>query len=81
MAAMDEEETLRLVASKAGGGGNSGEGLEILARETFALQGDTHRLVTFLNQALKDKGFIFGLSRSSDGGSLQLTIYVVPPSS
>lgn len=50
------------------------EGLQILASETLDLQGDAHRLVTFLNRALKDRGLIFGLSRTADR-RLQLTIY------
>lgn len=51
-------------------------GLHVLARETFHLEGDISRLITFLNQALKDEGFIFGLSRTADG-RFALTLYRV----
>lgn len=50
--------------------------LQVLAQETFDLQGETSRLVTFLNQSLKDQGLIFGLSRTRDQ-RLLLTIYRV----
>lgn len=53
-------------------------GLQVLAQETLDLQGDTSRLVTFLNQSLKDRGLIFGLSRTSDQRFL-LTIYRTDP--
>lgn len=41
--------------------------LQHLASETFSLSGDVHRLITFLNQSLKHKGFIFGLTRTESG--------------
>lgn len=41
--------------------------LQHLASETFKLSGDVHRLITFLNQSLKRKGFIFGLTRAETG--------------
>lgn len=50
------------------------EQLQVMASETLALQGDVHRLVTFLNQALKEHGFIFGLKRAGDD-EYRLTIY------
>lgn len=52
------------------------QGLQVLARETFRLEGDVSRLITFLNQALKDEGFIFGLSLTPDG-RYALTLYRV----
>lgn len=49
------------------------EGLVRIASDTFAISGDFHRLVTFLNQSLKDEGFIFGLSKA--GSQYNLSIY------
>ncbi|OUM98080.1 MAG: hypothetical protein BAA04_07540 [Firmicutes bacterium ZCTH02-B6] len=54
--------------------GGRHERLEVIASETFALQGDVHRLVTFLNQCLKGKDLIFGLTRVEDG-VYRLTVY------
>lgn len=48
-------------------------GLEVIATQRFALQGDVHKLVTFLNQALKDQGLCFGISKKET--ELQLTVY------
>ncbi len=39
------------------------EPLQVVASDTLSLQGDVHRLVTFLNRSLKDDGYIFGLRR------------------
>ncbi|MEW6522932.1 MAG: DUF4264 family protein [Bacillota bacterium] len=39
---------------------------------------DLVRLVTFLNQTLKEYGFVFGLSR--DGEGYRLSVYRVPGS-
>lgn len=50
------------------------EGLQRLASDTFVLSGDVHRLITFLNQSLKDKGFIFGLTKA--GEEYGVSIYV-----
>ncbi|MFO7312031.1 MAG: DUF4264 family protein [Bacillota bacterium] len=61
----------------AGSGPSSGgrqERLEVIGSETFALQGDVHRLVTFLNQCLKNRELIFGLTRVEDG-VYRLTVY------
>lgn len=52
-------------------------GLAVLAREHLAIEGEMHRLVTFLNRNLKTRGLIFGLSRAEEGGFL-LTIYAEP---
>ncbi len=51
----------------------SAEGLQTLGSSAFAIEGDVHKLITFLNQTLKDKGYIFGLSKHPDG--LTVTIY------
>lgn len=48
-------------------------GLHVIAAQTFDLQGDVHKLVTFLNQVLKDRGLCFGLSKRES--ELQLTVY------
>ncbi len=50
------------------------EQLRVMASETLALQGDVHRLVTFLNRALKEDGYIFGL-KLADDEQYHLTIY------
>lgn len=49
--------------------------LQHIASETFQLSGDVHRLITFLNQSLKHKGFIFGLTRAETGGEFGVSIY------
>jgi|GEM_PF-2514304 len=50
------------------------EPLQVVASDTLSLQGDVHRLVTFLNRSLKDDGYIFGLRRAGDE-QYHLTIY------
>lgn len=50
-----------------------GQGLPVLAAHTFQLEGEVHKLITFLNQALKEQGLCFGLSKHED--TLQVTIY------
>lgn len=49
------------------------EGLVRIASDTFDMSGDMYRLVTFLNQSLKDQGIIFGLSKS--GPHYSISIY------
>lgn len=49
------------------------EGLVRIASDTFDMSGDLHRLITFLNQSLKDQGIIFGLSKS--GAHYSISIY------
>ena len=49
------------------------EGLKVLASGTFAVEGEAYKLITFLNQTLKDKGIIFGMSKRPDG--LVVTVY------
>lgn len=43
--------------------------IELVGQASIAVSGEVHRLVTFLNQTLKDENLIFGLTRASDGGS------------
>lgn len=50
--------------------------IELLGQVTVALSGETHRLVTFLNQTLKDHNYIFGLTRAPDGRTT-LAVYQV----
>lgn len=50
--------------------------IELLGQATVAVSGETHRLVTFLNQTLKDHDFIFGLTRASEGGAT-ISVYRV----
>jgi hypothetical protein len=49
------------------------EHLPLLASDTFEFPKDTHRLVTFLNRNLKERGLIFGLRRQ--GSEYHLSIY------
>jgi len=48
-------------------------GLTVIGAQTLNLQGDVHKLVTFLNQTLKDRGLCFGISKREQG--MQLTVY------
>ncbi|MGE5553147.1 MAG: DUF4264 family protein [Betaproteobacteria bacterium] len=48
--------------------------LDVLGQATVAVCGDTHRLVTFLNQTLKDQNLIFGLTKAPDGQAT-FTVY------
>jgi hypothetical protein len=61
-----------------GGGAQSGgeAAIALLGQVTVVVTGETHRLVTFLNQTLKDQDLIFGLSRGADGGAT-FTVYQV----
>lgn len=54
------------------------ETLNVLARAEFELAGEYFHLVTFLNKTLKDRGLIFGITRTAEG-HLALTIYQVTP--
>jgi len=56
---------------------NGGEGLQVLASAAFALEGDVYKLVTFLNQTLKEKGYTFGMSKHPEG--VQVTVYRTTP--
>ncbi len=47
----------------------------VLAQDNFELEGEYYRLVTFLNQTLKDRGLIFGLAKQEE--RLSLKIYEV----
>ncbi len=47
----------------------------VLAQDNFDLDGEYYRLVTFLNQSLKDRGLIFGLTKQEE--RLSLKIYEV----
>ncbi|HEY8417224.1 MAG TPA: DUF4264 family protein [Limnochordales bacterium] len=67
-------ETGAPVSADAAIGNGPAQQLQVLASETLALQGEVHRLVTFLNQSLKEEGFIFGLTRVGDG-RYRLSIY------
>ena len=50
--------------------------LPLLGEMAFSDASDVARLVTFLNQTLKQHGFIFGLSK--DGEGYRLAIYQDP---
>ncbi len=53
--------------------------IRLIGQDSFAIDGDVHRLVTFLNQSLKDRDLIFGLSKQDE--RLCLRIYEVVESS
>lgn len=53
--------------------GRAEEGLHVLGTGVFSIEGDVHKLVTFLNQTLKENGYIFGVSKHPQG--LAFTIY------
>ncbi len=55
---------------------DSSPALPLLGEMAFSASGDIARLVTFLNQTLKQHGFIFGLSKEGDG--YRLAIYRDP---
>lgn len=48
--------------------------LDLIASGSFRISGEAYKLVTFLNQALKDENLIFGLCKG-EGGRLSLNIY------
>ena len=50
------------------------DSLKEVASQLFAEDVGLHRVTTFLNRALKRRGFIFGLTRESDG-ELRITVY------
>lgn len=50
--------------------------IKFLASKQFAVSGDVHQIVTFLNRILKDDNLIFGLSTSAEG-IYRLSIYRV----
>lgn len=52
-------------------------GLPIIGEQTFAIEGEVHQLVTFLNKMLKDRDLIFGLSREE--GRYWITVYDSAP--
>ena len=74
MPGKQSSETGAQVSADAAIGNGPAQQLQVLASETLALQGEVHRLVTFLNQSLKEEGFIFGLTRVGDG-RYRLSIY------
>lgn len=52
----------------------TGDGLQVLASSAFAISGDVYKLITFLNQTLKAKGYTFGMSKHPEG--IQVTVYL-----
>ena len=49
--------------------------ITVLAQDNFDLDGEYYRLITFLNQTLKDRGLIFGLTKQDE--RLSVRIYEV----
>jgi hypothetical protein len=51
--------------------------LPLLAEATFAPDAELYEVITFLNRALKAKGFVFGYTRRADGFSI--AVYEAKP--
>ncbi len=51
------------------------DGLRVIGQEVLDITGEYGKMITFFNQVLKDKGLIFGLSKSDD--KYAITIYEV----
>ena len=49
--------------------------LELIAVKTFKNYDDMYKVVNFLNNTLKDKKIIFGLTRDSANGTVTISIY------
>lgn len=49
--------------------------LELIAVKTFKNYDDMYKVVNFLNNTLKDKKIIFGLTRDSASGTVTISIY------
>ncbi|NLV92861.1 MAG: DUF4264 family protein [Firmicutes bacterium] len=55
---------------------NEQDQLRVIGHEVLDISGEYGKMITFFNQTLKDKGLIFGLSKSGD--KFAITIYEVP---
>jgi hypothetical protein len=49
--------------------------LELIAVKSFKNYDDMYKVVNFLNNTLKDKKIIFGLTRDSANGTVTISIY------
>ncbi len=49
--------------------------LELIAAKTFKNYDEMYKVVNFLNNTLKDKKLIFGLTRDSANGTVTISIY------
>jgi hypothetical protein len=49
--------------------------LIILATHQVRAPDEWYTIVDFLNKTLKDKGFVFGLSKGDEEGTQQITVY------
>lgn len=49
--------------------------LELIAVKTFKNYDDMYKVVNFLNNTLKDKKLIFGLTKDSANGTVTISIY------
>ena len=52
-------------------------GLPVLEQKVFSEPVSLVHVVTFLNQTLKKRGYVFGLQKHPDG--LQLSVYAIAP--
>jgi hypothetical protein len=56
---------------------NSGGKLELIATRAFEPYNDMYRIVDFLNQNLKEKKVMFGLTKDKKNGKMSISIYEV----
>ncbi len=49
--------------------------LELIAVKTFKNYDEMYKVVNFLNNTLKDKKLIFGLTKDSANGTVTISIY------
>jgi len=48
--------------------------LELIAMRSFAYYNDMYQVVDFLNKTLKNRGLIFGLTKTEDG-RMEIKVY------
>lgn len=51
--------------------------LDLIAQKGFQDNPEMIKVVDFLNKSLKKKGFLFGLTRSSDKNEVSISIYEI----
>jgi len=55
---------------------NTQDKLELIANQRFPSQLELYKVVDFLNRSLKNRGLLFGLSKSEDG--MNISVYEAP---
>lgn len=51
--------------------------ISLIAVRAFEPYEEMYKIVDFLNKNLKDRRLMFGLAKSSDGGSMVISIYEI----